>query len=145
MIDPVTIWRASCWAYRKKIPILPRLLKTLNFVFFKAILPPEAILGKNVSLAHYGLCVVIHPNVVIHDNVHIHHCVTLATETWVGSEFVIEIYDNVDIGTGAVVVARSNTGLTIGAGAKIGAGAVVTKDVAPGDTVVGAPARPIRR
>jgi acetyltransferase-like isoleucine patch superfamily enzyme len=41
------------------------------------------------------------------------------------------------IGSGAVVLA----GIRIGAGALIGAGAVVTQDVAPGETVVGIPAR----
>jgi acetyltransferase-like isoleucine patch superfamily enzyme len=41
------------------------------------------------------------------------------------------------IGSGAVVLG----GLTIGADALVGAGAVVTKDVEPGATVVGNPAR----
>lgn len=44
------------------------------------------------------------------------------------------------IGSGAVILG----GVTIGEGAQVGAGAVVTKDVAPGETVVGNPARPIR-
>jgi serine O-acetyltransferase len=33
--------------------------------------------------------------------------------------------------------------ITVGDGAKVGANAVVTKDVAPGATVVGIPARPV--
>jgi acetyltransferase-like isoleucine patch superfamily enzyme len=41
------------------------------------------------------------------------------------------------IGSGAVILC----GITIGARAMIGAGAVVTRDVADGDTVVGVPAR----
>ena len=41
------------------------------------------------------------------------------------------------IGSGAVILG----GVTIGASALVGAGAVVTKDVAPGETVAGVPAR----
>ena len=41
------------------------------------------------------------------------------------------------IGSGAVILC----GVTIGEGAMIGAGCVVTKDVAPGDVVVGVPGR----
>lgn len=41
------------------------------------------------------------------------------------------------IGGGAIILA----GVTIGDGAVVGAGSVVTKDVAPGDIVVGNPAR----
>jgi UDP-2-acetamido-3-amino-2,3-dideoxy-glucuronate N-acetyltransferase len=45
------------------------------------------------------------------------------------------------IGSGATILC----GITIGENALIGAGAVVTRDVAPGETVVGVPARVLAR
>lgn len=76
-----------------------------------------------------------------------------------------EVGDNVNIGAGAITAnfdgERKNATIigegafigvdtmlrapiTIGPGARTGAGAVVTRDVAPGKTVVGMPARPIQ-
>jgi bifunctional UDP-N-acetylglucosamine pyrophosphorylase/glucosamine-1-phosphate N-acetyltransferase len=49
------------------------------------------------------------------------------------------IGDRVSLGVDSMLVAP----VTIGDGARTGAGAVVTRDVAPGKTVVGMPARPI--
>ena len=75
-----------------------------------------------------------------------------------------EVGDDVNIGAGTVTANFDGTNkhqtvigdgafigvdtmlrapVTIGAGAKTGAGSVVTRDVAPGETVVGIPARPI--
>ena len=144
-MNPVTLWRWSRAAYRRKIPLVPRLLKTAIFLVYHAILPGEAVVGGNLMLDHYGLGVVVHPNVTIGDRVRIYHGVTLAAETWVGSEHRIFVGDDVMIGAGAIIVARTNTSLHIGDGARVGAGAVVTKDVAPGVTVVGSPARPLNR
>lgn len=56
----------------------------------------------------------------------------------------VHIHDHAYIGTGAVI--RQGTPdrpIVIGEGAVVGMGAVVTKDVAPGVTVVGNPARPL--
>jgi serine O-acetyltransferase len=50
------------------------------------------------------------------------------------------IGDNVIINAGAIVIG----GITIGDGAQVGAGSVVTKDVAPNAVVAGVPARPTR-
>jgi serine O-acetyltransferase len=47
---------------------------------------------------------------------------------------------DVSVGTGAKVIGP----VRVGAGARIGANAVVVDDVAPGVTVVGAPARPVQ-
>ena len=49
------------------------------------------------------------------------------------------VEDDVVVGMGALIGA----GVTLGKGCTIGMGAVVTKDVDPGDTVVGNPARSI--
>lgn len=49
------------------------------------------------------------------------------------------VEDNVSIGAGAVIL----PGVTLREGCTVGAGAVVTKDVPAGVTVVGNPARPL--
>jgi sugar O-acyltransferase (sialic acid O-acetyltransferase NeuD family) len=53
----------------------------------------------------------------------------------------VTIADGAFIGSGATIL----QGLTIGKGATVGAGAVVTRDVAAGVTVVGVPARPMKK
>lgn len=56
----------------------------------------------------------------------------------------VHIGDYAYVGTGAVIKqGETNRPLTIGSGAVVGMGAVVTKDVEPGSTVVGNPARPL--
>jgi UDP-2-acetamido-3-amino-2,3-dideoxy-glucuronate N-acetyltransferase len=60
-------------------------------------------------------------------------------EDWTLLRTVVE--SRASIGSGAVVLG----GIRIGSGALVGAGAVVTKDVAPGEVVVGSPARPLRQ
>jgi acetyltransferase-like isoleucine patch superfamily enzyme len=52
----------------------------------------------------------------------------------------VVIEDDADIGIGSIIL----PGVTIGKGAQVGAGAVVTQDVAAYDIVAGVPARKIR-
>lgn len=53
----------------------------------------------------------------------------------------VTVGDGAFIGSGATIL----QGLSIGSGAVIGAGAVVTKNIPPGVTVVGVPARPMKK
>jgi acetyltransferase-like isoleucine patch superfamily enzyme len=53
----------------------------------------------------------------------------------------ITIARGVSLGSAALILG----GLTVGEGAIVGAGAVVTKDVSPGTVVAGVPARALRR
>jgi UDP-2-acetamido-3-amino-2,3-dideoxy-glucuronate N-acetyltransferase len=60
-------------------------------------------------------------------------------EDWELETTLVE--EGASIGTAAVILC----GVRIGAKATVGAGAVVTRDVQPGETVAGNPARPIAR
>ncbi len=69
---------------------------------------------------------------------------TLAPGVHISGKVVLEHHSY--LGTGAVTVDGAyDRSLVVGAGAIVGAGAVVARDVAPGVTVVGVPARELRR
>ncbi len=80
---------------------------------------------------------------VAHDCV-IGNFVTLAPRVSINGR--VEIGDDVYVGTGATILpGRDDTPLRIGAGAVIGAHALVTRDVPAGATVIGAPARVLEK
>lgn len=93
----------------------------------------DAVIGRQFQCNLYSY--------VAHDCV-VGDYVTLAPRVCLNGN--VEVGDFAYIGTGAII--RQGTPeqpLRIGKGAVVGMGAVVTRDVAPGVTVVGNPARPM--
>ena len=101
---------------------------------------PAAMIGKALFIDH-GIGVVIGETCVIGDNVTIYQNVTLGgTGKDVGKRHPT-IGNDVVIGAGAKVLGP----FRVGDGAKIGAAAVVLKEVPDGATVVGNPGRIVRK
>ncbi len=145
-VDPSSLWGLSVWLHQRGRRRLARLVKLLNYLLFRAILPPEATMIEVPNLMHHGLGVVIHPTTCFGSGVSLGHQVTVAAspKDELGHVHPVVFEDNVFVGVGAIIIARSGP-LRIGSGAVIGAGSVVLHDVAPGEKVVGNPARPVHR
>lgn len=107
---------------------------------------PAAVIGRRFFIDH-GTSVVIGATVRIGDDVMLYHQVTLGSVGWwkdlrrpAGARRHPVVEDGVIIGTGASVLGP----VTVGAGARIGAHAVVLTDLAPGVRVT-APAAEIHQ
>lgn len=145
VLGPESLWRVAIWLRKRRAYWLARRIKNLNSILYHNSLASGADVGDDLYLGHHGLGVVVHNNVVVGHRVKIWQGVTLAVRAPAGTPPRIVIGDEVEIGANAVVITPLGAGLTIGAGAKIGAGAVVVQDVPAGTTVVGNPARVVRR
>ena len=132
--------RVGHWLWHGDLYFLARLTNHFARFLTGIDIHPGAKIGKNFFLDH-GFSV-IGESAEIHDDVTIYQHVTLGgtnPTTGVGGKRHPTIRSGVVIGSGAQVLGP----IEVGEGAKIGANSVVTKDVAPGATVVGIPAKPV--
>lgn len=104
-------------------------------------LPPETEVGPGLRLLH-PQAVVINRGTRIGARCMIRASTTLGNiiRPGVGESECPWVGDDVEFGVGAIVIGP----VRIGHGARIGAGAVVVKDVPPGAVAVGNPARLVR-
>ena len=139
-MSPERLWRLAIRLQRAGWPRAAKRVKQLNSFLYHNSLAAGAEVSSDVYLGHHGLGTVVNDRVTIGRRVKIWHNVTLAVRAPTDPAHRIVISDDVVIGAGAVVITPEGSGLTIGAGARIGAGAVVTHDVPAGRTAVGVPA-----
>lgn len=122
--DPAS--RVLAWVARKR--------HKLWSLLSGAEIPLQTRIGGGLMIPHPN-GIVIHPDSVIGVNCLLFQQVTLGTND--SPPPVLE--GHVDVGAGAKILGP----VTVGRHARVGANAVVVKDVPPGVTVVGIPARPL--
>ena len=126
-----------------KFNLIARIISQFSRFLTGIEIHPKANIGKNLFIDH-GMGVVIGETSEIGDNVTIYHMATLGgISPSVNSNEQRNIKrhptlkDNVVVGSGAQILGP----VTIGKNAKIGANAVVTKDVPENAVMVGIPAK----
>ena len=126
-----------------KFDLVARIISQFSRFMTGIEIHPKAKIGKNLFIDH-GMGVVIGETSDIGDNVTIYHMATLGgISPSINSDKQREIkrhptlQDNVVVGSGAQILGP----ITVGKNAKIGANAVVTKDVPENGVMVGIPAK----
>jgi serine O-acetyltransferase len=129
------LYRAKARMQALDVPILPRIAHRLAMSIAQVCIGDPVVVQPGIYIAHGQ--VVLDGLVTIGKGVLIFPWVTIGLRA--GNFNGPTIGDHVHIGTGAKVIGP----VTVGEHARIGANAVVVTDIAPGTTVVGAPARPV--
>ena len=124
------LWRAGLKGLARFVSRIGRFLTGIE-------IHPGARIGRRLFIDH-GMGVVIGETAEIGDDVLIYHGVTLGGLSGQPGKRHPTIGNGVAIGAGAQVLGP----ILVGDGARIGANAVVTKDVPANCTVVGIPAKP---
>ncbi|MCM8730305.1 serine O-acetyltransferase EpsC [Hephaestia sp. GCM10023244] len=130
--------RVAHWLFEARLYLLARAVNHFARFLTAIDIHPGAKIGRNFFIDH-GFTV-IGETAEIGDNVTIYQCVTLggtSPDNGVAGKRHPTILDGAIIGSGAQVLGP----VMVGARARIGANAVVTKDVVDGAVMVGIPAR----
>ncbi len=132
------IWfhRVAHWFWLRNWKLLARLVSHISRWLTGIEIHPGAKIGRRFFIDH-GMGVVIGETAEIGNDVTLYHGVTLGGTTWNKGKRHPTLEDGVVVGAGAKVLGP----FTVGAGAKIGSNAVVTKEVPAGATAVGIPGR----
>ena len=125
-------------AWRRGLHLIGRFISHVGRVLTGIEIHPGATLGRRLFIDH-GMGCVIGETAIVGDDVTLYHGVTLGGVSLARAKRHPTLGDGVIVGSGAQVLGP----IEIGRGARIGANAVVLKDVPDGVTMVGIPARQV--
>jgi serine O-acetyltransferase len=131
-------YRVAHWLWSQGREELALFLQNCISTEFGVDIHPAATIGHGILMDH-GTGVVIGETAVVGNNVSILQSVTLGGTGKEEGDRHPKVEDGVLISAGAKILGN----ITIGSGAKVGAGSVVLQDVPPHTTVVGVPAKEI--
>ncbi|MDE3077838.1 MAG: serine O-acetyltransferase [Chloroflexota bacterium] len=132
----VQIHRVAHWLYRRDHRLAARAVSQFNRWLTQVEIHPAAKIGARLFIDH-GAGVVIGETAEVGDDVTILQGVTLGGTGKQSGKRHPTIGNHVSIGTGAKLLG----GFTVGSNSRIGANAVVLREVPPNSTVVGVPGR----
>lgn len=137
-LHAVQAHRVTHYLWRKNVKLLARIISQLARWFTGIEIHPGAVIGDFCFIDH-GMGVVIGETAIIGNRVTLYHDVTLGGTSLNAGKRHPTLEDEVVVGAGAQVLGP----ITVGAGAHVGANAVVVKNVPPGASMVGIPAREV--
>ncbi|RKR06900.1 serine O-acetyltransferase [Kushneria sinocarnis] len=132
--------RLAHWLWQRGARWLARTLSTLMRWLTGIEIHPGAVIGRRFFIDH-GMGVVIGETAEIGDDVTLYHGVTLGGTSWSAGKRHPTLEKGVIVGAGAKILGP----FTVGADARVGANAVVTREVPAGATVVGIPGKVVRQ
>ncbi len=136
-LHALMVHRCAHWFWRRGFRWLGRFTSHIGRFLTGIEIHPGATIGRRVFIDH-GMGIVIGEMTEIGDEVTIYQGVTLGGTSLVkGAKRHPTLARGVIVGANACILG----GFTVGEGARVGSGAVVTKPVPPGATAVGNPAR----
>src|SRR3954470_15154650 len=137
-LHAIAFHRVAHWLWRKRLLLPARLLSQLSRAITGIEIHPGARIGQGVFIDH-GMGVVIGETASVGDDVTMYQGVTLGGTGKQRGKRHPTVESDAVIGVGASVLGA----VTIGQGARVGAGSVVLKDVPAHTTAVGLPARAV--
>ena len=136
-------YRLTNWLWKSNWRVLGRFISSIGRLITLIEIHPGAKIGRRFVIDH-GSAIVVGETSIIGDDVTLYQGVTLGgVSPSVDSHKQVDqkrhptLADKVIVGSGAQVLGP----ITVGEGARVGANAVVTKDIPAGVTAVGIPAR----